>query len=914
MSFAYLLPHLALVLSPSSFCPVLIAGNPSVGRDMTRESSDRLKDLAGCQPPTAGAAAFATLDAHGHFLSANERFCVLTGRRETDLLRLRLCDVATGELAEPGKLDDLGEQGLETRTHLVSADGCTVPVIATLTPVLRGKELVCIHVIVRAEAPGTEAEDRRCRAVVDAVRGVMWTNNAAGEMWGEQPGWAALTGQRFDEYQGFGWKAVLHPDDVQPTLDAWKAAVSTKSMYVFEHRIRRLDGQCRRYSVRALPVFDEAGEVSEWVGIHTDITEQRAAERAWLDLSANLKQRAQAADEARERTWNNARDMLLITDSEGVFRAANPAWTAVLGWPPEEVIGKSYCDFLHPDDKSAATGAAFFARGGSKGVEVRFRHKNGTYRWTSWLIAPDGDLIYANGRDVTAEKEGAEALERSEARMRAIFHTSYHAKCISALDGTLLDANPTSLAAIGADTADVVVGQPFWDTPWFSDTPGMPDFIRSSFAEVVTGETVRREILLTLPGGPRWFDFTMRPICGSRGQVVSVVSEAADITTRRKAHEALLQSQRLEAVGQITGGIAHDFNNLLTPIMGAFELLQRRIAPDERLHALISNAMLSAESARVLVQRLLAFARRQHLDTRAVDLKGLILGLRDLIARALGSRIVVRVEIPDGLPRARVDPSQFEVALLNLAVNGGDAMPDGGTITISASAETIEEGAASDLAPGGYIALAFEDTGIGMTREMLARAVEPFYSTKGIGKGTGLGLSMIHGLAAQSGGKLDLESEPGRGTRATLWLPIAEAETVADAAPAPEPAGSEPLVVLLTDDNNFVRDGAAAMLEALGHTVIQAESGPCALHLLAEGCRCDVLITDQRMPGMLGSELVRRARDMRPDLPAVLITGFAEEGDAEMDALPRLSKPFRSLELERVLAMALGAKKTAPLA
>jgi len=886
----------------------------SVGHDMTREPSDRLKDLAGGGILPAGEAAFATLDASGQFLSANEWFCALAGRAEADLLRFRLCDVASGDWAAPDKLGGLVHRGCETRTNLVRADGGTVPVIATLTPVLRGKKFVCFHVLARARSKApSEAEDRRCRAVVDAVRGVLWTNTAKGEMRGEQPGWAALTGQRFDEYQGFGWKDALHPDDVQPTVDAWKAAVAAKSIYVFEHRVRRpADGQWRRYSVRALPVFDDAGEVSEWVGIHTDITEQRAAERAWLDLTANLKQRARAADEARERTWNHARDMFLITDSEGIFRAANPAWTTVLGWAPEEVIGKSYRDFLHPDDSSAATGEAFFARGGSRGTEVRLRHRNGTYRWTSWLVAPDGDLIYANGRDVTAEKESAEALERSEARMRAIFHTSYHSKCISALDGTLLDANPTSLAAIGADTAEGVVGRPFWHTPWFSETPGMTEFIRSAFAEAANGETVRREILLALPGGPRWYDFTMRPICGARGQVISVVSEGADITTRRQVQEALLRSQRLEAVGQITGGIAHDFNNLLTPIMGAFELLQRRIAPDERLHALVANAIQSAESARVLVQRLLAFARRQHLDTRAVDLKSLILGMRDLIARALGPRIVFRVTIAEGLPRVRVDPSQFEVALLNLAVNARDAMPDGGTITISASAKTVCEGDIPELAPGSYVALAFDDTGVGMTRDMLARAVEPFYSTKGIGKGTGLGLSMIHGLAAQSGGKLDLESEPGRGTCATLWLPVADAETTADGAPSLEQAGLAPLAILLADDNGFVRDGVSAMLEGMGHTVIQAESGPCALDHLANDCACDVLITDQRMPGMLGNELVRRARDLRPGLPAVLMTGFADEEDAVMDTLPRLSKPFRSLELERAIALALGTHNAAP--
>jgi len=745
---------------------------------------------------------------------------------------------------------------------------------------------------------------------VDAVRGVLWTNNAAGEMWGEQPGWATLTGQSFEEYQGFGWKNALHPDDVGPTVDAWRAAVAAERTFVFEHRLRLRNGQWRRYSVRAVPVFDEAGALSEWVGIHTDVTEQRAAERSWLDVAADLKKRATAADSAREKTWNNVRDMLLISDTEGVFRAANPAWTTVLGWTPEDLIGSSFRDFLHPEDKAASGGEAPFVNGKSKGFEARLRHKNGTYRWTSWLMAPEGDLIYANGRDITAEKEVAEALERSEAQMRAIFHTSYQSKCISALDGTVLDANPTSLASVGADLADVV-GRPLWETPWFSGTPEIAAFVHSSFASVVSGETVRREMLLNLPSGPYWFDFTMRPICDSRGQVVSVVSEAADITSKRQAHDALLRSQRLEAVGQITGGIAHDFNNLLTPIMGSLELVQRRATLDARLQGLVANAMQSADRARVLVQRLLAFARRQHLDARDVDLQALVFGMRELIDRSLGAHIALHVDIPDGLPPAKVDPGQLEIALLNLAFNGRDAMPDGGTITVSASEEWIEEGTGSGLEPGCYVKLSFYDTGVGMARETLARAVEPFFSTKSIGMGTGLGLSMIDGLAAQSGGKLDLESEAGRGTRATLWLPVAEARATPNLEALRPTSCTKPLAILLTDDNPLARDGAAAMLEAMGHTVKQAEDGACALGYLESGQPCDVLVTDQRMPRMTGIELVRRARALRPDLPAVLITGFANVDEPGIEELPRVSKPFRSSELASVLASVVGGANNA---
>ena len=596
---------------------------------------------------------------------------------------------------------------------------------------------------------------------------------------------------------------------------------------------------------------------------------------------------------------------LLVTDATGTFRAANPAWTAILGWKPEEVIGRGYLDFIHSDDRAASTAAlATTPEQELKGFEVRMLHKDGSYRWISWVAAPEGGLIYANGRDVTAEKAAAEAFERSESRFRAIFQTSYQYKGIVALDGTLLDANPTSLRGVNASLVEVV-GKPFWDTPWFTGTPGMPEKVRTAWEGAVKGETVRREMLLNLPIGLRYFDFTMRPIRDARGDVVAIVPEAADITARRQAEEALRQSQKLEAIGQLTGGIAHDFNNLLTPIVGSFDLLQRKCRDDPQALRLISGVLQSAERARLLVQRLLAFARRQHLEARAVDLEQLVRGMLDLIGRSLGPRIEVRVDMTADLPAARVDPNQLEVALLNLAVNARDAMPEGGIISISARIADME-GEGQGLAQGRYICLSVGDNGIGMPPETLARAVEPFFTTKAIGKGTGLGLSMVHGLAAQSGGQLTLESTLGKGTTATLWLPAADISRVESPAATYETEFlARPLSVLLVDDDDLVRVGAAVMLEAIGHTVVQVPSATRALDHLASGEHFDVLVTDQRMPSMTGIDLIRRARFMRPGLPAVLITGYTDAIDPDASALPVLAKPFRAAELARAVAEAV---------
>lgn len=748
--------------------------------------------------------------------------------------------------------------------------------------------------------------EQRFRAAIEAVDGILWTNNAAGEMEGEQPGWTALTGQSPEEYRGFGWSKAVHPDDARPTIDAWKTAVAERRAFVFEHRVRRRDGEWRLFSIRAVPTFDPSGALREWVGVHTDITERRANELALQDLMATLEQRVEAALTARDRIWDNARDLLAVADAEGVFCAVNSAWTAILGWAQDDLIGRSLLDFVDDDDRERTQATLDLVRRQEvKLPEIRMLHKDGSCRWISWVGAPESSLIYANGRDVTAEKEAEEAFQRSQSRFRAIFQTSYQYKCIANLDGTVLEANPASLRGIER-RLDEVMGKPLWETPWFTATPGVFEKVQAGVEAAVNGHAVRQEIFLNLPIGPRWFDLTIRPILNARGEVLAILSEGADITARRQAEEALRQSQKLEAIGQLTGGIAHDFNNLLTPIVGCFDLLQRKYGADPQASRLISGAQQAAERARLLVQRLLAFARRQHLEARAVDLRELVKGMFDLIERSLGPRIEVRVAMQEGLPAARVDPNQLEVALLNLAVNARDAMPDGGVIVISARTSDVGD-EAQGLAAGRYVCLSVADEGIGMPPETLAHAIEPFFTTKAIGKGTGLGLSMVHGLAAQSGGQLTLESAPSEGTIATLWLPACEGEGagVESAALASEAASpSRPLSVLLVDDDDLVREGAAAMMEALGCSVVQSSSATRALEYLASDRTFDVLVTDQRMPSMTGVDLVRRARSIQPDIAAVLITGYADALEPDAIALPLLAKPFRAAEIARALAEA----------
>jgi PAS domain S-box-containing protein len=366
------------------------------------------------------------------------------------------------------------------------------------------------------------------------------------------------------------------------------------------------------------------------------------------------------------------------------------------------------------------------------------------------------------------------------------------------------------------------------------------------------------------------------------------------------AQEALRQSQKMEAMGTLTGGVAHDFNNLLTPIVGSLDLLQRRGIGTEREQRLIAGALQSAERAKTLVQRLLAFARKQPLQARSVDLAELIRGMGDLVSRSSGPRVDVVVDLAPDLPPVLTDPNQLEMAILNLAVNARDAMPDSGTLTLCARPVEVGVGH-SELRPGSYVHLTVADTGVGMDEETLARAIEPFFSTKGIGRGTGLGLSMVHGLSAQLGGTLAIRSQQGQGTQVELWLPTTDETAAIDSMRQPMLKPRTAGTVLLVDDENLVRQSTADMLSDLGFDVVETSSADSGLQLVREGLVPDLLVTDHLMPGMTGVELARAVLKIRPDTAVLVISGYAELEGIAPD-LPRLPKPFRQSELAQSVA------------
>jgi len=376
---------------------------------------------------------------------------------------------------------------------------------------------------------------------------------------------------------------------------------------------------------------------------------------------------------------------------------------------------------------------------------------------------------------------------------------------------------------------------------------------------------------------------------------------------REVALQQLHESQKMESIGQLTGGVAHDFNNLLAVILGSLSLLKKAVPDDPRVSRLLDRAILGAERGATLTTRLLAFARRQELKVEFVVLQKLIPEMLDFLRHSVGPNVAIHIEVSPEVCAVEVDANQLELALINLAVNARDAMPQGGSLTIACHNE--DHGKRVGLPRDPFVCITITDTGEGMSEATLARAQEPFFTTKGVGKGTGLGLSMVQGFTAQSGGAVRIRSEPGKGTKVTLWLPRAKEDPVAptpEAQPA-QPAEARSLRVLLVDDDILVSMGAADMLLDLGHSVTEAQSGTNALKLLESDAPFDVVVTDYAMPGMNGFELAQRIKGRHPRLPIVLATGYAELPADRSIKFGHLSKPYTSKDLAAALERAVSS-------
>ena len=544
-------------------------------------------------------------------------------------------------------------------------------------------------------------------------------------------------------------------------------------------------------------------------------------------------------------------------------------------------------------------------------IDARARVLNDRHDRPQTLVGVMSDISARKAAEAERERLLAEVAAERERTQQAL-------RGERALSGLLLTSVPAGIVAYDTELR-VTIWNPVMERIFGLPAPavlgrqlarvigdGQQETIEHRLRDALEGISGPMEEieLPTVTNGNVVLESQHAPLRGGDGQVVGGAAFFREITDRRRAEEQLRQAQKMETIGQLTGGVAHDFNNLLAAIQGNLELLRKRLPDDPQIQRFIDGALKGAHRGASLTSRLLAFARRQDLKPEPTDLSDLLDGVRGLMERSIGPLITVDFAVTPDLPPAKVDANQLELAILNLAVNARDAMPEGGQLKISL--DQCDEDA--EL-PGRYLRLSVSDTGTGMDDATLKSAIEPFFSTKELGKGTGLGLSMVHGLAVQLGGALRLHSEVGLGTTAELWLPVSSApvkevlEMAIESIAAPVAS-----TILVVDDDALINMNTVDMIEDLGHTAIEAYSGKQALEILASGRQIDALITDYAMPGMTGVELALQARAMHPGLPILLATGYADLPSGTTTDLPRLAKPYQQSELATQVSRLLVAR------
>jgi PAS domain S-box-containing protein len=657
----------------------------------------------------------------------------------------------------------------------------------------------------QATAP---VDDRQFRLLAENIPTLCWMANGDGYIFWYNRRWYDYTGTTPRQMEGWGWQAVHHPDELPKVMERWTAAIRTGEPFEMTFPLRGADGVFRPFLTRVQPARDQAGRVTRWFGVNTDVSVQHAVEAA---LRRSETRAAQVLARMNEG--------FCLLDQEFRVLQLNAEGARIDGRPAEALIGRGHWE-AWPDSEESVLGQLYkrvLAQQAPGAVDLPYEWSDGRSGWFEVRAFPVPEGIAVFYRDISQRK-------RDEAVLRQLNET--------------LEAR---------------------------------------------------------------------------------VAEA--VAEQQAAQESLRQAQKMEAVGQLTGGIAHDFNNLLMGISGSLELIEARIASGraEGAEKFIAAAMASATRATALTQRLLAFARRQALDPRPVELNRLIASMEDLLRRTVGEHITVQVALAADLWLALCDAHQLENGLLNLVINARDAMPEGGDLSIGTANSRLGPGITDQqgdaMRPGDYVALAVSDTGTGMPEDVIARAFEPFFTTKPLGQGTGLGLSMLYGFARQSGGHLRIESELGRGPRVTFYLPRhqgAPATAPAETAAMVEPAAATGETVLVVEDDPLVRMLILNVLAELGYAALDAADGVAGLAVVESAARIDLLITDVGLPGLNGRQLADRTRQLRPGLLVLFVTGYIHDpalGEGLLEpgmalitkpfALDALARKIRSMLVER---------------
>jgi PAS domain S-box-containing protein len=741
------------------------------------------------------------------------------------------------------------------------------------------------------------------------------------------------------EFMSEGGMCVMEVEDfgaIQGACwpDFWRGEEHSKALAAVENAKRggvgqfqgsapTMKGNLRSWDVIVSPINGPDGKPDKLLSVSRDITASKQVEAQLREASRRL-----------DAILNNTREAVFLMDDRQHCVYANAAAEALTGYSFREMHGRPLHDVVHhkkPDGshyplEECPIDRAFPERAQMSGEEL-FVHKDGSFYPVGFTASPvlneEGSPIgtVIEARNIAERKARDEALRESEARLRELNETlelqvaertadldrtwrlSQDLLAVVEQDGTFAALNAAWQALLGWSERDLL-GVRFVE---FTH----PDDLEATlavFATIFEAPLIKpyEYRLRHRDGSYRWFAWTAAFEAGrvyATGRHTTAEREQAEAL--RRAEEQLRQAQKMEAVGQLTGGIAHDFNNLLTGVIGSLDMMQRRIANGEtdKVERYATTAMTAANRAAALTHRLLAFSRRQPLDPKPVNANRLVTGMEELLRRTIGEAIRLEIVTAGGLWQTLCDPHQLESAILNLAINARDAMASGGTLTIeSCNAHLDNAYAASsrDVRPGQYICICVTDTGEGMTPDVIAKAFEPFFTTKPIGQGTGLGLSMIYGFARQSEGYAKVYSEVGKGSTVKLYLPryYGEGEDAEEASSGlTEGHRSEHgEVVLVVEDETAVRELVVDVLEELGYRALEASDGPSGLKLLESGARIDLLVTDVGLPGLNGRQLADHAREHRPGLRVLFMTGYAENATIANGFLEpgmqMITKPF----------------------
>jgi PAS domain S-box-containing protein len=742
-------------------------------------------------------------------------------------------------------------------------------------------------------------------AYVDREERYCFVNKPYAE-WMERPR-AEILGLTMREFLGDAAYA-----DRQPLIDAAMAGERKFFASDFDHPTRG----ALALQIDYVPWIGAAsGKVEGLVIVLADVTEQRATERALRESEARFR-----------RIANSAPVMMWVTRLDRSRDFVNDGYAAFVGLEQEAARLYDWRGAIHPDDAARllAESQAGEASLEPFALEARYRRHDGEYRWLRSVSSPrfgaDGELkgFIGVAGDITLAKqaelelkglveERTAKLGESEARFRAIFDTVLEVLVLLTPDGTIVELNRKT-APWRSEKPENAIGGKIWDSATLAAFPQHVPLLKRAVKMAAKGAMFSEEAVMERDGAVvAHLDLSMQPVHDDSGKIIYLLFEARDITDLKATQEQLRQAQKMEALGQLTGGIAHDFNNLLTVVVGGLDIVAKRVE-EPKLKRYATNALEAAERGARLTAQLLAFSRVQRLEVKPTFVAPLIENMRPLLRNVLGPGIEKRFSLDSARMPVMADPTQLELAVLNLAINARDAMPDGGVLHFATTKLTVAGD--PELQDGDYIELAISDTGTGMPPDVQARAFEPFFTTKEVGRGTGLGLSMVYGVARQSGGTARIDSTPGEGTVVKLYFRRAEGGEADDgeavAAKDARSRRARNASVLVIDDDPDVRGFIVTSLEDLGYRVSEASDGPSGLAQYARH-KPDLVVLDYVMPGMSGADVASQILAERPGQPILFVSGYSETEAIKRIApdAPLLAKPFRAEALDQAVRAAL---------